>query len=93
MNLKKKDLLNLPVYTQSGQHLGRISDFEFEPSTQTILKYHVKSGGLIKELLQDELLVNREQVLVITHDKMTVEDSLAAISETKKSPASETVPV
>lgn len=93
MNLKKKNLLNLPVYTQSGQHLGRISDFEFEPGTQAIIKYYVKSGGLIKELLQDELLINREQVVAVTHDKMTVEDTTVTASETKKSPASETVPV
>lgn len=93
MNLKKKDLLNLPVYTQSGQHLGRISDFEFEPGTQAIVKYYVKSGGLIKELLQDELLINREQVVSITQDKMTVDDSLVPISDAKKSPVGETASV
>lgn len=76
MNLKKNELINLPVLTKSGQALGRVSDFEIDPLSQKILKYYVKSNNLIKELLVQELVVAAEQVISITKEKMVVEDNL-----------------
>jgi sporulation protein YlmC with PRC-barrel domain len=92
MSLKKNDLLNLPVYTQSGQHLGRICDFEFDPVAQAVVKYYVRSTGLIKELLHKELLINREQVVSISPEKMVVDDGVIPAGEAKKAPSSEAVP-
>jgi len=76
MNLKKKELINLPVYTQGEQHLGKIVDFELEPTSQTVEKYYIKSQDIIKNLLQKELLISKDQVVSISHDRMVVEDSV-----------------
>lgn len=76
MNLKKNELINLPVLTKSGQTLGRVSDFEIDSLSQKILKYYVKSNSLIKGLLARELMVAAEQVISITKEKMVVEDNL-----------------
>ncbi len=92
MSLTQKQLIGLPVYTQSGEHLGKIADFVFDQETQAIKQYSVRSRDLIGELLQRELLINREQVIQITEEKMTVEDAILAETELKKQPADRPVP-
>ena len=92
MILSKHTLINLPVYTQSNQHLGRVCDFEVDSITQTVVRYHVKSGGLIKELLQKELIIGKEQVVSITTDQMTVDDAILPIEDAKKQPIKEVAP-
>jgi sporulation protein YlmC with PRC-barrel domain len=87
MILKKNDLINLPVYTRSNQHLGRVADFEVDPQTQQIVRYEVKSGGIIGDLLSKELLVSREQVVSISPEKMVVEDTAVPYAEQKKEAA------
>lgn len=92
MMLNKGQLIGLPVYTLSGQHLGRVVDFELDASSHIIKKYIVKSGGLIKEFLQKELIINREQVISISDERMVVDDSLIMETELKKTPIKGTVP-
>jgi len=87
MILKRGDLINLPVYTRSNQHLGRVADFEVDSSTQQIVRYQVKSGGIISDLLNEELLISREQVVSITAEKMVVEDAVVPYTEQKKETA------
>lgn len=91
MNLSKKDLIGLPVFTQSNQHLGKISDFEFEAEMQRIIKYHIKSEKLVKELLARELIINAERVISIDKEKMIVEDNVA--KEKKQAYEVEALPV
>ncbi len=93
MTLRKGELINLPVYTQSGEHLGKVADFVFQPDGQTIIQYHIKSGTLLRELLEKELLVSREQVISITNERMVVEDSVITIRDTKKEALKKAVPV
>ena len=92
MNLTKKILIGLPAFTQSGQHLGRVSDFEFDPVHHLIVRYHLKAGDIIKDLLQSELIVSREQVVSITAQKMTVEDAILAETEAQKEVLKKPVP-
>lgn len=91
MNLRKKDIIDLPVYTQSNQALGKIADFELDPETQKISKYYVKSERTIKELLAKELIISAEQVISIDKDKMIVEDNVT--KEKKQAYEPEAVPV
>jgi len=88
--LRKNKLINLPVETKSGQSLGHVSDFEFDPLHQQIIRYYIKSGHLIAELLSKELIVSASQVISITEDKMVVEDS---ITTEKTAPEEARVPV
>jgi len=92
MNLTKKILIGLPVYTQSDQHLGKVADFELDPTTQLIVRYHVKGGDLIKELLRSELIVSREQVIAISPQRMVVEDAVVAEPEAQKAAFKKAVP-
>lgn len=78
MLLRKKDLINLPVETRSGQALGRISDFELNPLTQQIERYYVKSGRQLISLFPGELIIHYTQVLSVTSEKMVVDDNARA---------------
>ncbi|MFA6553631.1 MAG: PRC-barrel domain-containing protein [Patescibacteria group bacterium] len=92
MSLMAKQLIGMPVYTQSDEHLGKVSDFVVDLETQNIRQYSVRSRDLIAELLQRDLLISREQVIRITEEKMIVEDSILAETEQKKQPANKPVP-
>lgn len=81
MIINEKKLINLPVFTQSGQHLGKVVDFEIEVGSHTILKYYVKSSGLINELFTSELIITPSQVIEITKEKMIVEDNIIRSKE------------
>lgn len=76
MNLSSKDLINLPVYTQSDKYLGKVLSFEMDAETQSIIKYYVKAGNLAADLLGEskELIVFQNQVISLTEEKMVVED-------------------
>ena len=74
MNLRKNQLINLPVYTQSGQKLGRVVDFELNCELQEVIKYYVRGENIIKELIEKELIITAEQVVSIDDKKMIVED-------------------
>lgn len=93
MNLKRNDLIGLPVYTQSNQHLGKVSDFELESSSQLVVKYYIKSRDIIKELLEKELIISKEQVVFISKEKMVVEDNVVPEKEVKKAALRKAVPI
>lgn len=74
MELQAKKILNLPVLTQSGKELGKISGFDVDPESQTVIRYYVKSSRFIAELFSRELIVAATQVVSLTEEKMVVED-------------------
>jgi sporulation protein YlmC with PRC-barrel domain len=71
-----KSLINLPVFSQSGDSLGKITGFEIDPDSQSILRYYVKPHKLIKALLSKQLIIHRSQVISIDEKKMIVEDAV-----------------
>lgn len=81
------------MYTQSGDHLGKVADFEIDPTTHSIIRYHVKGGDIIRGILQRELIISSTQVISITEEKMIVEDGTIAAQERKKEPLKGAVPV
>lgn len=90
MYLKKEELIGLPVFTQRGDNLGRVSDLEIDAESHLVFKYHVKSSGLIKGLFEDKLLVDRQQVISLDKEKMTVEDAVLSEGEKIKAAAAPT---
>lgn len=76
MKMLSDDLIGLPVYTESGEHLGKVVSFDFDIEMQTIEHYHIKTG-LIKDLWHQQLVVHHSQVVSISKEKMVVEDTAA----------------
>lgn len=85
--MQLKQLLNLEVYTQSGQYLGKIVDLEINADTGHIITYIVKSSNVIKNLFREKLLINSSQVISISSEKMIVEDASIQAREAVPSPA------
>jgi len=69
------NLINLSVETSSGNALGAVSGVDIETETHAIKSYRVKSKGIIKGLLNDELVISSTQVISIDKDKMVVNDN------------------
>jgi len=69
------NLINLSVETQSGNALGAVSGVDIETETHAVKTFRVKSKGIIKGLLNDELLISSNQVISIDKDKMVVNDN------------------
>ncbi|MBL7054056.1 PRC-barrel domain-containing protein [Patescibacteria group bacterium] len=72
--MKLEKIINLPVYTESANYLGKIIDVEFDKDGD-LLNYIVKSSNFIKNLFKGSLIINKIQVLSITDKKMIVQDN------------------
>lgn len=72
MQINLKNLVGLPVYTKSGDFLGRITNANLNVDTHSITEYLVDFGFIFKK----KYLIKPVQVLDITDKKMTVEDAL-----------------
>ncbi|HLD27650.1 MAG TPA: PRC-barrel domain-containing protein [Patescibacteria group bacterium] len=76
MQLTFNQLKNLPVYTSSGDLLGKIEEVEIDPRTHQVVKYQVKSQEIIKRLTTGNLLISPSQIISLTNEKMVVEDNV-----------------
>lgn len=81
--INHRHLINLPVYTQSQQYLGRVCGFELNTNSHLIYKYFVSKSGLVKELLnalsrEVDLEIASAQVVSLDNEKMIVEDNVVA---------------
>ncbi len=90
MKISSSDLINLPVYTESGQHLGRVISFDINFDNYLVERFYVKTG-LIQGLWHEQLMIVPTQIISITKEKMVVEDntkkSRADLKEVQLSPA------
>ncbi len=72
--LSARHTLGLPVETQSGKHLGKVQDFEIDPTTQVVVRYTVRGDKLLQGLFGQELVIQASQVISLTETLMTVDD-------------------
>ncbi len=71
--------INLPVYTRSGNYLGRIVDLEINAESYRVEKILVKSSNTFKNLFQGRLIIDVSQIVSVSKDKMVVKDNLKEI--------------
>ncbi|MBI5404874.1 MAG: PRC-barrel domain-containing protein, partial [Candidatus Kerfeldbacteria bacterium] len=76
MRMSGSQLKHLPVVTVSGDRLGRVQDFEYDPETHTIETYIVSASRLVRPLQSAALRVHRSQVRSINAKQMVVDDGL-----------------
>jgi len=81
MFISNEKLAGLKVETRGGKKLGVIDNFDIQTEGQTVSKYYVKAKG-IKGLVEDRLIIDREQVISIDGSRMIVDDNIIAV-ETK----------
>jgi len=76
MLISHDEIIGLPVETKSGQRLGKVSGFVLDNESQKIIHYLVKKTGLLAGITKKDLLVHYEQVILITKEKMVVDDNV-----------------
>lgn len=71
-----KHIIGLPVETQHGQKLGKVSDIQLDVDAHTVKYYAVSPSSLVRKVVQqkEDVLVAPTQVLSITEEKMVVTD-------------------
>ena len=85
MIISNKDLINLPVETRSGDSLGKVTGFDIDADNGQILKYYVSGSNIFKLIISDEkMLVDKDQVIEITREKMVVIDLLIKERDERK---------
>lgn len=74
-----KQIIGLPVETESGQSVGKVSDIVLDIDTNDLLVYRVAVGTFLRGLVggDDELEVLPAHVRSISVDKMVVADLAA----------------
>lgn len=84
MVISSNDIVNVPVFTVSGKHLGRVSSFdlESEAGAMVISRFYVRTG-LIKGLWHEQLIIHYSQVVSLDREKMVVEDAVTKESATE----------
>ncbi len=83
MNINAKKLIGLNVRTQSGEHLGKIYDFEVDSDRGEIIKFYVGNFLIANKILNNNLIVDKSQVLEISAEEMVVEDNIEKIRSVK----------
>lgn len=82
MLIFSQDLIGLPVFTKLEQELGKISGFDVDIDTQSIIKYYVKKHSILADLLgAKDLIINQSQVVLITAEKMVVDNTVIESKE------------
>lgn len=87
-----RDLLRLPVTTESGEFLGRISDVELELESATIRAYLVAPSFVKGLFTSEQCMITPNQVLSISADKMIVKDGVVGEKETSRRSLNQPLP-
>lgn len=74
-------IINLSVYTQLGNYLGRVIDVVVNNESYQVEKILVKSHNPFKNLFQGRLIIDVNQVISIFPKKIVVRDNLKEIKE------------
>lgn len=70
MLLRAHELLHLSVFTRSGERLGRVIGFTMDSDTHRIVSYAVK------KIFLPSITITAEQVIMLTTEKMIVENAI-----------------
>lgn len=79
--------IGLLVRTESGQALGKVTDVQIEPDTQSVVIYVVKPARLFSAMVSEPLLIHRTQVVAFTDEHLIVEDGTSAKPQAAYQPA------
>lgn len=81
MRINSKQLIGLPVVTKGGINLGKVHSLDIDTENGRIAVFRVKTGNLVKGLLEDDALVDWSQVVEMTKDQLIVSDAAVPNAE------------
>ncbi len=68
--------LGLPVFTQTGIHLGKVIGVEVEAAARQVVYYQVKKTPQLFSWGKPDFLISPGQVVSLNSDRMTVKDAV-----------------
>ncbi len=77
-------IINNNVFTQLGEKIGKVSDFEIDLMINRLSKLYVSGGNIIKNLIRGELIINKDQIISIEKEKIIVENIIARKKQKNK---------
>lgn len=96
MTLTSKQIVSLPVFTESGVKIGKVAFLEFNEKEHLIEKYAIKTSGLM-QLIPTIILVSPKQIIEINSEQVVVEDNIIKVlkkkSKQKNRPVEDPSPV
>gem|GEM_PF-1288598 len=70
-------LFHIPVETVDHHNLGHVVGLEIDIESQSVMQYQVRPTGIVASVLRNvDLLINRNQVVSLTKDKMIVDSTV-----------------
>ena len=79
-----KKTINLPVFTVSGKEIGHLIDLNIDTDSQSVISYSVKSHHTIVGIFNNELIINRGQIVDILPDKIIASDNFPPHEDKEK---------
>lgn len=74
MRILDSQIISLPVYTSSGDYVGRVGRFVVDEESQQVIEYVVRAFPYIAPFCREQI-VPRAAVVSISSAKMIIEDS------------------
>lgn len=86
MKISSKQLIHLPVITESGQELGTVGHFDVDVESHVISHYYIASDHIIKRFLKWErdLMITPQQVVSMSESQMVVQNTVLKEVELQK---------
>lgn len=79
MQFRDKDLRGVPVFTKSGDKIGKLVGFLIDTNQHTVAQYLVSRSRLISRILPEELSISPSQVISLDVEKMVVDDMVIMV--------------
>lgn len=79
MQFREKDLRGVPVFTKSGDKIGKLAGFLIDTDQHIVAQYIVARSRVLSRLLPEELSVRPSQVLSLDAEKMVVDDMVIMV--------------
>jgi sporulation protein YlmC with PRC-barrel domain len=77
MLVSAKNIIGLGTRTKSGIVLGKVMDLEIDIDKCELVKFIVAKSIIAKSILQEELIIDRSQVIEINEKEIIVDDLVA----------------
>lgn len=75
MKVNSKEMAGVQAETRSGWPVGKVASFDFDADTGHLQAVRVKPGGLVANLLGEELLVSWDAVISMSEEKVVITDA------------------
>jgi sporulation protein YlmC with PRC-barrel domain len=78
MLLRDKEIIGLPVATETGEKLGRLAGLILDVDRHAVIDYVVDKSGLLSAVLPKELVVHSSMVVSIDAERIVVRSGAVA---------------